>query len=158
MGKKKTNKPNKIKQKYLFLAKMLFIIAAVELFYTGYQAHIYNQQIIHNQTQADATESIYSTELYFENPKSLPKKITLFKEETFRFTLKNKEKETKVYDCKVYFDTNGDKKILQRSKIKLDVNQSKTITVKYKILWPMSRSRVYVKLMPNYQNISYWIE
>ena len=57
------------------------------------------------------------TELYFEDHLSLPNKVTLFKENNFKFTIHNLENKDMEYPYEVYIDVNGEKYMIDKSSI-----------------------------------------
>ncbi len=149
---------SRTKQKFKLLANLLFFIASLELLYTGHLVYQNSQLKIQADTNINNIAERFSTELYFENPKALPKNIELYKEEKFRFTIHNREGKPIVYKYKAYIDTDGDKRILKQSEISVNNNESKTIEVNYRIFIPLGASRVFVKLFNNQQNINFSIK
>src|SRR4030066_784123 len=62
------------------------------------------------------------TELYFENHLSLPGRITLFKENNFKFTIHNLENKDMEYPYKVYIDTDSKKKVISTDSVLIEDN------------------------------------
>ncbi len=71
---------SRTKQKFKLLANLLFFIASLELLYTGHLVYQNSQLKIQADTNINNIAERFSTELYFENPKALPKNIELYKE------------------------------------------------------------------------------
>ena len=98
------------------------------------------------------------TELYFENHLSFPDKITLFKENNFKFTIHNLENKDMEYQYEVYIDTDGEKQIIHMGSVLIKYNEYETIAVDFIIKAPMQRSKVVVNLINKNQQIFFWIE
>lgn len=97
------------------------------------------------------------TELYFENHLSLPNKVTLFKENNFKFTIHNLENKDMEYPYEVYIDTNGEKQIIYMNSVLIKNNEYKTIAVDFTITIPIQRSKVVVNLINKNKQIYFWI-
>lgn len=97
------------------------------------------------------------TELYFEDHLSLPKEITLFKENNFKFTIHNLENKDMGYPYEVYMDINGEKQMIDKSSILIKNNEYKTITEDFTITIPMQRFKVAVNLINKNQQIDFWM-
>ncbi len=97
------------------------------------------------------------TELYFENHLILPEKITLFKENNFKFTIHNLENEDMEYPYEVYIDTDGKKQIIGTDSVLIEDNGYKTVSVDFTITAPIPGSRVVVNLIDKNEQISFWI-
>ena len=97
------------------------------------------------------------TELYFENHLSLPGRITLFKENNFKFTIHNLENKDMEYPYEVYIDTNGEKQIISTDSVLIEDNGYKTISVVFTITIQIPRSRVVVNLIDKNEQINFWI-
>ena len=97
------------------------------------------------------------TELYFEDHLSLPNKVTLFKENNFKFTIHNLENKDMEYPYEVYIDVNGEKQMIDKSSVLIKNNEYKTITEDFTITVPMQRVKVVVNLMSKNQPIHFWI-
>ncbi|GAH55394.1 unnamed protein product [marine sediment metagenome] len=67
------------------------------------------------------------TELYFEDHLSLPNKVTLFKENNFRFTIHNLENKDIVYIYEVYIDVNREKQMIDKNSVLIKNNEYKTL-------------------------------
>ena len=98
------------------------------------------------------------TELYFENHLSLPDRITLFKENNFKFTIHNLENKDMEYPYEVYIDTNGEKQVISTGSALIEDNGYKTISVDFTITISIPGSRVVVNLIDKNEQISFWIE
>jgi len=98
------------------------------------------------------------TELYFEDHQSLPNKATLFKENSFKFTIHNLENKDMEYSYEVYIDINGEKQMIDKSSVLIKSNEYKTITADYTITVPFQRAKVIVNLIDKNQQIHFWIE
>ena len=97
------------------------------------------------------------TELYFENPLSLPSKVNLSEENNFKFTIHNLENKDMEYSYEVYIDINGGKQVIDKSSVLIKNNGYKTITVNFKITIPMQRFKVAVNLINKKQQIDFWM-
>ena len=98
------------------------------------------------------------TELYFEDHLSLPDKITLFKENNFKFTIHNLENKDMEYKYEVYIDVNGEKQMIDKSSVSIKNNEYKTISEEFTITIPMQRVKVVVNLINKNQQIHFWME
>lgn len=98
------------------------------------------------------------TELYFENHLSLPNKVSLFNENTFKFTIHNLENKDMEYIYEVYIDTNGEKQIIYIDSVLIKNHGYKTIEVEFIIKIPIQRSKLVVNLINKNQQITFWIE
>jgi hypothetical protein len=97
------------------------------------------------------------TELYFENHLSLPKEITLFEENNFKFTIHNLENKDMEYPYEVYIDVNGEKQSIDKSSVSIKNNEFKTITENFTITTPIKRAEVVVNLTSKNQQIDFWM-
>ncbi len=97
------------------------------------------------------------TELYFENHLSLPKEVTLFKENNFKFTIHNLENKDMEYPYEVYIDINGEKQMIDKDTVSIKNNEFKTITENFTITTPAKRALVVVNLTSKNQQIDFWI-
>ena len=97
------------------------------------------------------------TELYFEDHLSLPKKITLFKENNFKFTIHNLENKDMLYPYEVYIDVNGEKQSIDKSSVLIKNNEYKTITQTFIITTPIQRAKIVVNLIDKSQPIHFWM-
>ena len=97
------------------------------------------------------------TELYFEDHLSLPNKVTLFKENNFKFTIHNLENKDMVYIYEVYIDVNSEKQMIDKSSVSIKNNEYKTITEDFTITVPMQRVKVVVNLINKNQQIHFWM-
>ncbi|MBE3088677.1 MAG: hypothetical protein IMZ41_00175 [Actinobacteria bacterium] len=98
------------------------------------------------------------TELYFENHLSLPKKVTLFKENNFKFIIHNLEDKDIEYALEVFIDTGGEKYVVDKKTILIKKNEYKTITEDFIVTIPSQRAKVVVNLINKNQQIDFWIE
>ena len=98
------------------------------------------------------------TELYFEDHLSLPNKVTLFKENNFKFTIHNLENKDMEYPYEVYIDVNGEKQMIDKSSVLIKNNEYKTITEDFTITVPMQRVKVVVNLISKNQPIHFWMD
>ena len=97
------------------------------------------------------------TELYFEDHLSLPKEITLFKENNFKFTIHNLENKDMEYPYEVYIDVNGEKQSIDKSSVLIKNNEYKTITQTFIITTPIQRAKIVVNLIDKNQQIDFWM-
>jgi hypothetical protein len=97
------------------------------------------------------------TELYFEDHLSLPNKVTLFKENNFKFTIHNLENKDMEYPYEVYIDVNREKQMINKSSVLIKNNEYKTITEDFTITVPMQRVKVVVNLINKNQQIHFWM-
>ncbi len=97
------------------------------------------------------------TELYFEDHLSLPNKVTLFKENNFKFTIHNLENKDMVYIYEVYMDVNREKQMIDKNSVIIKKNEYKTITKDFTITTPMQRVKVVVNLIGKNQQIHFWM-
>ena len=97
------------------------------------------------------------TELYFEDHLSLPKEITLFKENNFKFTIHNLENKDMLYPYEVYIDVNGEKQSIDKSSVLIKNNEYKTITQTFIITTPIQRAKIVVNLINKNQQIDFWM-
>jgi len=97
------------------------------------------------------------TELYFEDHLSLPNKVTLFKENNFKFTIHNLENKDMEYPYEVYIGMNRGKQMLDKSSVLIKNNEYKTITEDFAITGPTQRVKVVVNLINKNQQIHFWM-
>ncbi|GAH75447.1 unnamed protein product [marine sediment metagenome] len=97
------------------------------------------------------------TELYFEDHLSLPNKITLFKENNFKFTIHNLENKDMVYIYEVYIDVNREKQMIDKNSVLIKKNEYKTITEDFTITVPTQRVKVVINLIGKNQQIHFWM-
>jgi len=97
------------------------------------------------------------TELYFEDHLSLPNKVTLFKENNFKFTIHNLENKDMEYPYEVYMDINGEKQMIDKSSVLIKNNEYKTILEEFTITVPTQRVKVVVNLINKNQQIHFWM-
>ena len=97
------------------------------------------------------------TELYFEDHLSLPKEITLFKENNFKFTIHNLENKDMEYPYEVYMDINGERQSIDKSSVLIKNNEYKTITQNFIITTPIQRAKIVVNLIDKNQPIHFWM-
>jgi uncharacterized protein (UPF0333 family) len=97
------------------------------------------------------------TELYFEDHLSLPKEITLFKENNFKFTIYNLENKDMEYPYEVYIDVNGEKQLIDKSSVSIKKNEYKTITENFIITTEMQRAKVVINLIDKNQQLHFWM-
>jgi uncharacterized membrane protein len=97
------------------------------------------------------------TELYFEDHLSLPNKVTLFKENNFKFVIHNLESKDMEYPYEVYIDVNREKQMIDKSSVLIKNNEYKTILEEFTITVPMQRVKVVVNLMGKNQQIHFWL-
>jgi hypothetical protein len=97
------------------------------------------------------------TELYFENHLSLPNKVTLFKENNFKFTIHNLENKDMEYPYEVYIEVNGEKQMIYTSSVLIKNNEYKTITQTFIITTPTQRAKIVVNLIDKNQQIDFWM-
>src|SRR5665648_542546 len=98
------------------------------------------------------------TELYFEDHLSLPNKVTLFKENNFKFTIHNLENKVMVYIYEVYIDVNREKQMIDKNSVIIKNNEYKTITEDFTITVPSQRVKVVTNLIGKNQQIHFWME
>ena len=97
------------------------------------------------------------TELYFEDHLSLPNKVTLFKENNFKFTIHNLENKDMEYPYEVYIDVNREKQMIDKRSVLIKNNEYKTITENFTITIPMQRVKVVINLITKNQQIHFWM-
>jgi len=97
------------------------------------------------------------TELYFEDHLSLPNKVTLFKENNFKFIIHNLENKDMVYIYEVYIDVNREKQMIDKNSVLIKNNEYKTISEDFTITIPMQRFKVVVDLISKNQQIHFWM-
>jgi len=97
------------------------------------------------------------TELYFEDHLSLPNKVTLFKENNFKFTIHNLENKDMEYPYEVYIDVNREKQMIDKSSVLIKNNEYKTISEAFTITVPIQRAKVVVNLISKNQQIHFWM-
>ena len=97
------------------------------------------------------------TELYFEDHLFLPNKVTLFKENIFKFTIHNLENKDMVYIYEVYIDVNREKQMIDKNSVLIKNNEYKTITKDFTITVPTQRVKVVVNLIGKNQQIHFWM-
>jgi hypothetical protein len=97
------------------------------------------------------------TELYFEDHLSLPNRITLFKENNFKFTIHNLENKDMVYIYEVYIDANGEKQMVDKNSVLIKNNEYKTIWEDFTITAPTQRVKAVVNLIAKNQQIHFWM-
>ena len=97
------------------------------------------------------------TELYFEDHLSLPNKVVIFKENNFKFTIRNLENKDMVYIYEVYIDVNREKHMIDKNSVLIKNNEYKTITEDFTITIPMQRVKVVVNLIDKNQPIHFWM-
>ena len=97
------------------------------------------------------------TELYFEDHLSLPKEITLFKENNFKFTIHNLENRDMLYPYEVYIEVGEERQLIDRSSVLIKNNEYKTIAQSFIITTQMQRARIVVNLIDKNQPIHFWM-
>jgi hypothetical protein len=97
------------------------------------------------------------TELYFGDHLSLPKEITLFKENNFKFTIHNLENKDMEYPYEVYIDVNGEKQLIDKSSVSIKNNEYVTITENFIITTVMQRAKVVINLIDKDQQLHFWM-
>ena len=97
------------------------------------------------------------TELYLEDHLSLPNKVTLFKENNFKFTIHNLENKDMEYPYEVYIDVNREKQMIDKSSVLIKNNECKTITEDFTIRVPIQRVKVVINLINKNQQIHFWM-
>jgi len=97
------------------------------------------------------------TELYFEDHLSLPNKVTLFKENNFKFTIHNLENKDMVYIYEVYIDVNREKQMIDKNSVLIKNNEYKTITEDFTITVPTQRVKAVINLVGKNQQIHFWM-
>jgi tetratricopeptide (TPR) repeat protein len=97
------------------------------------------------------------TELYFEDHLTLPNKVTLFKENNFKFAIHNLESKDMEYPYEVYIDVNREKQMIDKNSVLIKNNEYKTITEDFTITVPMQRVKVVVNLINKNQQIHFWM-
>jgi len=97
------------------------------------------------------------TELYFEEHLSLPNKVTLFKENNFKFTIHNLENKDMEYPYEVYIEVNGERQSIDKNSVLIKNNEYETISEDFTITVPMQRVKVVVNLINKNQQIHFWM-
>jgi hypothetical protein len=96
------------------------------------------------------------TELYFNDPQSLPKTVPIGYTGHFAFTIHNMEDTSKTYVYLVYtILSNGTKFVIDRKSISLADKESKTLVESYRFVTARNTFAVYVELPENGQNIHF---
>lgn len=97
------------------------------------------------------------TELYFEDHLTLPNKVTLSKENNFKFTIHNLENKDMVYIYEVYIDISREKQMIDKNSVLIKKNEYKTITENFTITVPTQRVKVVINLIGKNQQIHFWM-
>jgi len=97
------------------------------------------------------------TELYFEDHLTLPNKVTLFKENNFKFTIHNLENKDMEYLYEVYIDVNREKQMIDKNSVIIKKSEYKTITEDFTITVPTQRVKVVTNLIGKNQQIHFWM-
>ncbi len=97
------------------------------------------------------------TELYFEDHLSLPNKVTLFKENNFKFTIHNLENKDIEYPYEVYIDVYREKQMIDKNSVLIKNNEYKTITEDFTITVPTQRVKAVINLIDKNQQIHFWM-
>ena len=87
------------------------------------------------------------TELYFEDHLSLPNKVTLFKENNFKFTIHNLENKDMEYPYEFYIDVNREKQMIDKSSVLIKNNEYKIISEAFIITVPTQRVKAVINLI-----------
>jgi hypothetical protein len=98
------------------------------------------------------------TELYFEDHLTLPKEITLFKENNFAFTIHNIENRDMQYPYEVYIEVNGERQLIANGSVLIKNDEYMTIAQSFIITTPMQRVKIVVNLIDKNQQINFWME
>lgn len=102
------------------------------------------------------------TELYIEDHNSLPKKVFIGEDYTFKFSLHNLEQELYIYQYKVYFQ--HDPKLsntnvpLSEGTVVLNHEEKETIPVTFNFEEPFTRGKVIIELIDKENSIHFWID
>jgi len=98
------------------------------------------------------------TELYFEDHLSLPNEVTLFKKNSFKFTIHNLENKDMEYKYEIYVDmTKKRKRMMDKGSVLIKNNEYKTISEEFTITIPIQRVKVAVNLISKSQQIHFWM-
>ncbi len=92
-------------------------------------------------TSAAETES---SELYFEEPESLPTVIHLGEDFSFSFTLANKGEDTEAYTYSVYKDLGLGQELVMAGSITLHDDEQATIPVTFAVEENVTSGRIYI--------------
>ncbi len=98
------------------------------------------------------------TELYFEDHTKLPQNISLDKEYSFQFTIRNLENKDMAYPYSVTKEYSNKIGIIDNAEIFLKNDETKTVTEKFKITEPFDRAKIKVNLKNKNQDIHFWVE
>ncbi len=160
--KKHISKKNIIHEKNIKLryriAKILYVIGAVELVIFSYFSITANKTIMNDITLATTVQPERFTELYFENHLSLPSAVTIGTSYSFTFTIHNLEYRDTLYPYDVYIlNPNGSKTLIDKNAVMMKNNQYFTHTEKFILTQDISRQEVVVNLTSKNQQIDFWI-
>lgn len=97
------------------------------------------------------------TELYFEDQLSLPDKIVLHRENSFKFTIHNLENKDMNYIYEVYININGEEQLIDKNSVLIKDNEYKTFKENFTITVPTQRVKVVVNLFNRNQEIHFWM-
>ena len=150
MNKGKKKKISKLKKIGVPLLIIFIIIVVILLF-------IFIKPLNHMIKPAISAESEDLTEIYFEDHLSLPDKITLDQEYTFSFTIHNLENKEMEYFYEIYIEANEENNIIEKGSIYIKNNEYKTKTIDFKIIDPINRAKVVVRVNNKDLQISFWI-
>ncbi len=153
---KKDSKTKKINNKLILRILLpLFIVAClvVGIFFLANYVPSVKEALIQATTKKLET----FTELYFEDHLSLPREITLFKENSFKFTIHNIEDNNMEYPYEVYIEVNGESQTIDKGSILIKNNEYKTITQNFIIGTPIQRVKIVVNLTDKNQQIHFWM-
>ena len=106
---------------------------------------------------ATTVKSETFTELYFEEHLSLPNKVTLFKENNFKFTIHNLESKDMEYSYEVYIEVDREEQMIDKNSVLIKNNEYKTITEDFTIIVPKQRVKIVVNLIGKNQQIHFWM-
>lgn len=116
-----------------------------------------NPEIRKTITLATTHQPETFTELYFENPNSLPAQIEPGKKYSFAFTIHNLENKDMAYPYIVYAVSGNQKIIFDQNTVNIKKDGYKTIS---EIVGPLTDARtdIVTELTDKNQAIDYWLE
>jgi hypothetical protein len=158
---KKVRKINKVKSKKInwkLITRIELLILAVFFVIGIYQIYEYVPGVKEAVALATTVKPETFTELYFENHRSLPSKITYNEDNKFKFTIHNLENKDMNYPYEVYINLNGEKQIIEKSSVFIKSGKYKTIDEDFTISLPTARVEVIANLINKNQQIDFWIE
>ena len=136
----------------------LYIMIALELCVLGFFLYVSaHPEVEETLSLATSMQPETFTELYFENHRKLPQRVSSSRLYSFSFTLHNQEKKDMVYDYEVYLEHGTQKYLLDRNNVMVGRDKYETITSEFAMNGDIPKSRVVVSLISKNQQIAFWI-